>query len=523
MNYFANKLSFNHLNLSRRSAVVLFMAALTAVRTLLQCQLYRQGFISVSADEFARGLRAFAWSERLRINPLADLISPWPPFEMYLNGLAIRLIGDPLVAPRITVFIASCFLLLVLFALVERLFQSWVTAALSVLFVAAQPWFIWLSGTPMLEIYFLACFIGGLYFLIVWLQEKSGRGWLYAGLLFFLASGFHVQSWAQINLVNLFTLYFLFQFFKRRQFTQVARLLLFWIISNSFILFNGVAEYFATGQLFGILASHTSYSLWYYGGYDVPVSEKLFYFPRIVWRGIPLWGWIAAGVGLFLIFLGESRPSKLLFLALGAVTLTLASLFNLASGPPSAAPDRYALFYLILLAPYAAYGFYQLAVCGRRPVETKEYGWIMALAALFVVLLLQDARAANQFPRGMANDTVETGRWLRQATNEQDLLPRGKMILLEARYWDFLALELMIGDNDKLLYDREHDYLNRENPSRLLEEAEAVENWLTAGQVSLAAWRDPVLKERADNLPFLIRLQNVGEWAIYRFAPSSSL
>jgi hypothetical protein len=88
--------------------------------------------------------------------------------------------------------------------------------------------------------------------------------------------------------------------------------------------------------------------------------------------------------------------------------------------------------------------------------------------------------------------------------------------MLEARYWDFLALELMTEQNEKLLYDREHDYLHRDNPSRLLEDADAVQSWLMEMQVGLVVLKDPTLKKRADELVFLTRQKEVGDWTVFR-------
>jgi hypothetical protein len=508
-------------------ATILFMIILTIARVFWQHRLYNQGFVSVSADEFARGLRALDWSQHLKIRLFSDLLSPWPPFEMYLNGLAVWLGGDPFLAPRVTVFAASCLLLVALFLLVHRLWDIWVVAALTVLFVAAQPWFIWLSGTPMLEVYYLACFFGGLYFLATWLRERAGMSWLYAGLLFFLASGFHIQSWAQVNLINLLTLPLFFQFVVQRQYKSAGQLALLWLIGNSLVLFWGASEYAATGRLFAILANHTEYSLWFYGGYNVPISEKLLYFPRIVSRVIPLWLWVAAGVGLMYIVAEKRNYDRLLSSILGLLTLTLASLFNLTAGPPSAAPDRYAIFYLLLLAPYAAYAVYQSSLWGWRKAKWAgrdeiAYGGAVVACSALAMLLISAASQAQRFPVGMSIDTIETGRYLRTALDGSTLgtspLQTEEFILLEARYWDFLALRLTIEQDEWLLYDREHDYLNRNNPSRLLDEDKSVKDWLVEARVGLVALRDPDLKERADQLSFLTRQKEVGDWVIYRLA-----
>ncbi|MFO7537437.1 MAG: hypothetical protein R6X32_05175 [Chloroflexota bacterium] len=503
---------------------LVFLSVLMIGRLILQIRLYQQGFISTSADEFARGLRTLTWSQNPRLSPAADLISPWPPFEMYLNGLMLRVIDDVLIAPRLTVFVASCLLLIALFLLVAHLFNG-STATLAVTLVAVHPWTVWLSGTPMLEMYFLACFLGGLYFITVWLCRRQRFYWLVAGLLFFLASGLHVQSWILINLVNLFTLIYWYQFIRQKAYKQVARLIGFWLLGNAYIIFWAIAEYAMTGQLFGILASHTTYSLWFYDGYNVDIIEKLLYFPRIVWRNIPLLVWLLSGVGLFFVLRGPARIRRLYPLVLGGLVLLIASIFNLASGPPSAAPDRYVLLYVLLLSPYAAYGIFRLGErawqIGNRPLA---YLATAIIAALFSGVLAQGLVQTAVFPQGMAQDTIKTGRYLQQALIEpgvtQPPFQPAETVLVEALYWDFLALELLTRQDARIIYDREHDYLNRDNPSIFEEDTAVVHSHLLQASVGLVALRDPLLQEQARTLPFLAAQQEIGDWVIFRFINS---
>jgi hypothetical protein len=506
---------------------LVFLSGLMMVRLIIQALLYRQGFISVSADEFARGLRALDWSQNPRFTPAADLIDAWPPFEMYINGPMLLLMDDVLLAPRITVFIASCLLLAALFFLVRYLFNG-LTAALAISLVAAQPWTIWLSGTPMLEMYFLACFVGGLYFIMVWLHQQRRYYWLYAGLLFFLASGFHVQSWVLINLVNLFTCLFCYQFVRQGKIKLVVRLLAFWVLGNSYIIFWGVAEYIMTGQVFAILSSHTFYSLWFYDGYNVPTIEKLLYFPRIVWSTIAPLLWLFAGIGLLSGWRDSERLTlRMLPLLLAGVTLLWASIFNMASGPPSAAPDRYMFLYLLLLSPYMAYGIYRLCLWGWH-IEPRSLAYLVTalISLLFGSLLIQSVAASTTFPPGgMPQDTVETGRYLHRVLAEPDLgqpsLAPAETVMLEARYWDFLALELITRQNEQLIYDRDHDYLNRDNPSLLWESDSVVYDQLIQKNVGLVVLRDPPLQERANSLSFFMVQDEIGDWILYRFIDGS--
>ena len=103
---------------------IIYLVSLTFVRAGIQIALYRQGFISVAADEFARGIRAAKWAENPHINILTDVQGIWLPLEKYLNGLLLLVWPDVILAPRVTVFAASCLLLVTMYLLTYYLFNS---------------------------------------------------------------------------------------------------------------------------------------------------------------------------------------------------------------------------------------------------------------------------------------------------------------------------------------------------------------------------------------------------------------
>ena len=119
---------------------IIYLVSLIAIRLGMQVTLYQRGFIVVAADEFARGIRAAKWADNPQIDILADVQGTWLPFEKYLNGLFLYIVPDVIVAPRITVFIASCLLLITLYIFTYFLFKHVAIAILSTLFIAFQPW-----------------------------------------------------------------------------------------------------------------------------------------------------------------------------------------------------------------------------------------------------------------------------------------------------------------------------------------------------------------------------------------------
>ncbi|MEW6145751.1 MAG: hypothetical protein AB1598_12105 [Thermodesulfobacteriota bacterium] len=166
------------------SNLTLTILALLMVKLAVQLYLYRIGFLSVSADEYSRGITAARWALDGTI-PTAIYMSNWLPFETYLNGLALMVWDNVIWTPRITAFLFSCFLLVYFIKLVQHLFGRLPVTFLAGLLLVFNPWFIWLSGTPMLDIYYLAPFVAGLYYISKWVSERRGLYLVIGGLLFF--------------------------------------------------------------------------------------------------------------------------------------------------------------------------------------------------------------------------------------------------------------------------------------------------------------------------------------------------
>lgn len=160
----------------------LFLALLILVKLIFQYDLFLNGFVSVSADEFSRGIRALGlaadWKGEFTFYTIA-----WLPLELYLNAAMLTVWPDPLLAPRFTVLVCSLVLLVFFYKIVRRLFGRPQVAAIASILVASHPWYIWLSGTPMLDMYYMAFFMVGLYFVFEW-RLGGGDGRLWLGLVF---------------------------------------------------------------------------------------------------------------------------------------------------------------------------------------------------------------------------------------------------------------------------------------------------------------------------------------------------
>ena len=497
---------------------VVFLCALVCLKLVFQAVLFSQGFISVSADEFSRGIRAAEWASQPNFNILADVQDPWLPFEKYLNGSLLLLWPDVIWAPRFTVFIASCFVLITFFILVYYLFNEFSVAALAGIFVVCQPWYTWLSGTPMLEMYYLACFLGGLAFLVMWLREFRRGYWFWAGCCFMLASGFHVQSWVYINLVNLITVAHLYQYMLQKRFGYVSRLIGFYILSNLLIITFSIIDFLNTGHFFTFLIHHTVYSKWFYNGYNVSFIKKLFYYPNLTIHNSSPTIWVSLLVALFFLLHDQAPKWKLLPLTIAMLALIMNSVMNVVSVPATAAPARFSLFYVVMLSPYLAYGTYRLWILRRRLSSgTMTYTTITMLSiGLFLYSILWGIVRIPNFPHGMSTDAIKTGYRINQmlTQNESDNVAS---YMVELKYWDFLAVQLTAGHYAAVVYDREYNDTNRNKPSIFLKKMETVCASLISHNVRYVALRDPNLKANARLINCLHPIKEIGHWTIYEF------
>lgn len=527
----------------RRS--IFFLGVVILARAIVQTALYSRGFISVAADEFFRGILASEWAVNPRFELATDLTGAWLPFEKYLNGSLLRVWPDVILAPRATVFVASCLLVVAFFVLVRCLFGSFPVAALASLFMSTVPWFVWLSGTPMLEMYYLAFFAGGLLFLVAWLREARRGCWFWAGCCFMLASGFHVQSWILINAVNLLTVGCLYRYVRRRRTEQLWRLVGFYLLGNGLILTGVILGFASTGRWFAFFADHTSYSKWFYGGYNTTMWEKLLYYPKLILENSSGAVWVLTVLALAFMRREEERRWKVLPLAVAGVVMIVQSVMNVFSVPATAAPARYSMFYMLMLSPYLAYAVWRSVEriqrseweSGSGPAQDTDLGSlggpgrsgrIGAYAAaglsvgLFVYGVWWGVTRIPDYPRGMALDAVEAGRELHEVLDGSGFREL-ETYMVELRFWDYLAVQLLAGHFDRIVFDREYDLRDRERPSIFGREAREIHASLAQQKVRYVALRDPELKAVAEGTGFLRPEADAGGWTIYEVVAGSEV
>jgi len=499
---------------SRFNLVVLI---LLCVKLALGIYLYRLGFLSLSADEYSRGITAARWALDGEI-PLGIYMYAWLPFESYVNGLALMIWDNVIWTPRITVFIFSCALLVYFLKLVQHLFESLVVTLTAGLLLVFNPWFVWLSGTPMLDVYCLAPFVAGLYYAAKWMDERRGVFLLAAGILFFISTGFHSQSWILVNAANLFMAGFAIGFLRKKNWRAASEIAGFILLSNLFIVLYLPIERSATGEWLYMFRDHAARTLPYYAEYDVGLREKLEYYPRLVYESASWIVWLFFPVGLYAASRERRKAAALFPLAAGIIALAVYSVYNFYSVPASAAPGRYSLPFFMLFVPYSALGIYTLFFRNfPAPVA-----WLLrcAAAALVVYLLWTSFLKLPDYETKNAREAVNVGLFVREEIENGSADENGTVII-ERAYWDFLYVMLAVRHYGLVRYDRPltDEYAGTPSDFLSMSDAEILAR-LKKENARFMIVRDAAIKERLSGLGSVRKIRDSDEWAAYEIDPS---
>lgn len=499
---------------SRFSLTVLI---LLCVKLALGIYLYSLGFLSLSADEYSRGITAARWALDGSI-PLGIYMYAWLPFETYVNGLALKIWDNVIWTPRITVFIFSCVLLVYFLKLVRYISKSLVVTLIAGLFLVFNHWFVWLSGTPMLDIYYLAPFVAGLYYVTKWIEERRGVLLLAGGILFFISTGFHSQSWILVNAANLFVAGFAAGFLGKKNWRAVSGIAGFLLLGNLFIILYLPIERTATGEWLHMFRDHAVRTLPYYADYDIGLREKLAYYPRLVYQSASWIVWLFFPVGIYAALRGQRRAAALFPLAAGLVALAVYSVYNVYSVPAAAAPGRYALPFFILFAPYSALGIYTLFFRNvRAPIS-----WLLrgAAAALVVYVIWTSFLKLPEYETKGAREAVNVGLFVRDAIENESPDEEG-IVIIERAYWDFLYVMLAVRHFDVVRYDRPitDEYAGTPSDFLSMSDAEILAR-LKKENARFIIVRDGAVKERLSGFDFIRKVRDSDEWVAYEIDPN---
>jgi hypothetical protein len=371
---------------SERVAFGLVITLILAIQTIV----IALGFVSVSADDYARTLYGANWAKL----PYAfEDKTVWLPGQFYLLGLGLKVHYDLFLTPRIVTIIFSYISLGMLYLLTRKLFNRWV-ALLSILIVGLLPAHVYLSLTPMADIISLAFIISFLYFFFVWLDNGADRQLLIAAVLLSLATSIRFENWF---IAAIFALYlglcWLTKLWQTRSLHPRWLLAIgltwlppfLWILRN--YIFWGDPFHFIKGYSDQLHMPHVTGPL-------TTSIPKLGYVELLLQNGALVCLLAVAGIKLSYRFLARKIR---FYLALGLAPLVILTLFT--KGVGASYKPHYVLSYLTLLTPFCAYAIYWAIAAPKQPVHYRRQAteWSMLAMMYLYNLWLVYIRFTQQY------------------------------------------------------------------------------------------------------------------------------
>ena len=174
-----------------KSWAVCLLVMVVLLRIFMTLRLYRDGFESISADDFGRMVEAAKWAKEPRIL----WYGPWLPFHSYFFGTLLRIYWDLLWLPRFVTIIFGISTIIIMYCLAKTLFGNRVMAIIAALLMSLNPTHLWLSLTPLTELYCHGLVMLAVLFFILYLQTNKQIWIWFTGVCLAIANGFRFESW----------------------------------------------------------------------------------------------------------------------------------------------------------------------------------------------------------------------------------------------------------------------------------------------------------------------------------------
>lgn len=279
--------------------------------------------------------------------------------------------------------------------------------------------------------------------------------------------------------------------------------------NNLFIFIYIVAEFIATGELFHFVSDHTVGTKLHYGGYEVGMLKKLYYYPRLVatWGNLIL---VFLPIGLYWLGAASKKIPKLFPFAIGMIGLLMFCIFNYFSVPASAAPGRYSLPFIILFAPYCALGIH--ALFNESGYFTNIPFRRVSAVTLVAFILAANFALASNFPGKTDRTAINVGYYLKNLM-EIDNTDTTSTAMVELTYWDFVKIKLAARKFDQIRLDR--DFAHGIPSIFLTMGDEEILQHLRRENTKFVVVEDEEIKNRLNNLDYMHKFKQLYNWDFY--------
>jgi hypothetical protein len=475
------------IRLPSATAAVAGLAGVLVLRLVLHWAVYVAGFEALTADEFSRVYLAAEWARR----PWLSWSTAWLPFHMYLYGAVLRVWWDLVAVPRGLTIALGLVSIVLVYGLTLRLAGRRSVALVAALLVAVNPVHLWLGATPLTEMPATVLLAAALLATVVAFADGTPRvGWLLVGAAFLaLANGFRFEAWMVSLVFSGWLTVVALRRLRDDRSSAGPRLAILvaaalpWLLPMAWIAGNHVQQ----GDPLFFLHSISDYKLAWYGEERDPLRYAV-----VAVKIDPLLC-LLAPLGLTLAWrTGRSAPRAYVLLTV-VPPLVFAALHGGRVEPPGNE-----LRYLgpFLFPGYAALGLALVPVLG--PADRPNRGWrVLVVGALVLLVARQVTVAQTAFPVDPVVEGLSLGRRVR-AMRAADAALAPRPVMMELRYWQYLAAHVGANDLDRLMYDRELDPQRRTTASILRTDPVAARACLAGHDVAVVAvWSEDLVDATA--------------------------
>jgi hypothetical protein len=495
-------------NIFKDEKKYLFALALILVaRIVLHILLYKNGFESLSADEFGRIVRAAHWAK----DPHLFWHGPWLPFHTYLFGTALRIFWDMLYVPRVIAILFGLASIVLMYYFAGRLFNSKEIGLISAIVLAVNPAHIWLSSVPLDGIIFTTIILSVLLTFILYIRSKKlYQLYLSSGLLL-IANGFRYEAWMVSIPFSLYLIIWSIHEYNRntvqlkQTLTIIGAALLPWIIPATWI----INSYLITGDILSFISSVSAYKSKWYGTRRsfLPYWQTFFKLDPLT----TILGLIGIWYGFFQI-----RYKKEVQWALLIVTVSFLIFLFLHRGQiePTSNYIRYMASFQFFLIPFVSILISDLAT-KVIPSQSLRCAVIVLLITVFSILQINTALNFQDYPgKDPASQGLLPGirfRSIRDASPKKD-----KNVLLELSYWQYLAFNVGANDVSSVIYDRKVDTASRATNSIFLEDLQTINKCIGENDIGYIVVKSPELIDFITSGLSLNPVEKVNEYCIFQ-------
>ncbi|MFC2171016.1 hypothetical protein ACFLU6_00115 [Acidobacteriota bacterium] len=386
-----------------------YLVLLIAVQLVFQLIVYKSGFAGASGDDFFRALMAFEWSDSpYFVSTEFGLDSVlWFPTHFWITGSIYILLKDLILSLTLTSCVSSIIELVLLFLLARALFDH-ATGHVVLLLVGFLPWQIWL-GLSMTEMtLYFASALGAFLYLVKWQSGGEGSHVVTAGCFLLFATMLRPESW---TFAAFFSAYLLIRFIRNPRSPGRSRAeLLAMVIPCLFIIFWFGRNYHDYGHPMYFLMASKEHIDAYLGVKNLPLWSTILQHPFLMFIISPLI-FLLAWTSILLNFrrLKSTHKIYLCFVLGQLLIIVAASSFGINT---KAAPQRYVMINMLLLAPFAASFLSSL---------WRKRSWRAAVLAVLCIHLLVCGIKAFFYPLTF-RDSIAIGKSLKEGFESGEIL-----------------------------------------------------------------------------------------------------